>query len=107
VSFSGSGGGKARSSCQRVTAAIAARPTREAAAMPVLRKNFLESISAAPYPPAGTFSPLNGEKEIVAAIGMSIFAKAPYGALTSIMPVAVRAEYCGRYISSIVAAGWA
>ncbi|RUU76526.1 hypothetical protein EOC06_26730, partial [Mesorhizobium sp. M7A.F.Ca.MR.362.00.0.0] len=36
-----------------------------------------------------------------------IFAKAPYGALTSIMPVAVRAEYCGRYMSSTVAAGCA
>ena len=31
----------------------------------------------------------------------------PYGALISIMPVAVRAEYCGRYMSSTVAAGWA
>ena len=31
----------------------------------------------------------------------------PYGALTSIMPVAVRAEYCGRYMSSTLAAGWA
>lgn len=30
-----------------------------------------------------------------------------YGAFTSIMPVAVRAEYWGRYISSTLAAGWA
>ena len=32
---------------------------------------------------------------------------APHGALTSIMPVAVRAENCGRYMSSTLAAGWA
>ena len=31
----------------------------------------------------------------------------PYGAMTSIMPVEVRAEYCGRYMSSMLAAGWA
>ncbi|TGP90117.1 hypothetical protein EN824_03050 [Mesorhizobium sp. M8A.F.Ca.ET.181.01.1.1] len=70
-------------------------------------KGAVAAVGASPFLPVTIRGEMPGRAMRGSASLTFISAKAPYGALISIMPVAVRAEYCGRYMSSTAAAGWA
>ena len=73
------------------------------------------ALPQSPHPPRfARHPPLKGEGSPAAITALNLDGAfhtcvdlvEPYCPFTSIMPVAVRAENCGRYMSSTLAAGW-